>query len=113
MVRALRRAYNLKHYTNRAVQKCIWCHQQRFITMSASRLEKEVEELKTNPYYQKYADKIASLQKTSPDEFLSRIEQRTKEQSKKPTEAVKERQVDGEHKTKNENFCLLEPFHLC
>lgn len=44
--------------------------------MSANRLTKEVlEKLETkNPYYEKYADKIAKLQNTSPEEFLQRIE---------------------------------------
>lgn len=81
----LRRAYNLKHYTTNTFRKCI---QQRFIRMSASRLEKEIDELKANPYFEKYAEKIAALQQTSPEEFLSRIEQRTKEKDKK-SEAVK------------------------
>lgn len=87
---ALRRAYKLKHCTNTVIQRCTWCYQRRFIKMSANRLEKEVDELKTNPYYEKYADKIAALQKTSPEEFLSRIEQKSQEKTKKP-EGLKER----------------------
>lgn len=47
---------------------------KRSFMMSASRLEKEIEDLKENPYFSKYADKIATLQQTSPEEFLSRIE---------------------------------------
>jgi len=39
-------------------------------------------ELKNNSYYEKYAQKIATLQQTSPEEFLSRIEAREKEKSK-------------------------------
>jgi len=35
--------------------------------------EEQIEELKKNPYYAKYADKIAKLQTTSPEEFLSRL----------------------------------------
>jgi len=35
--------------------------------------EEQIEELKKNPYYAKYADKIAKLQNTSPEEFLSRL----------------------------------------
>lgn len=48
----------------------------RLITMSAQlRAEKVVEKLKEqNPYYEKYAQKIAKLQQTSPEEFLNRIE---------------------------------------
>jgi len=35
--------------------------------------EEQVEELKKNPYFDKYADKITKLQKTSPEEFLGRL----------------------------------------
>lgn len=46
----------------------------RCISTSTMSKEKVVEELKTNPYYEKYAKKIADLQQTSPEEFLSRLE---------------------------------------
>lgn len=44
--------------------------------MSAQRRAQEaVDKLKEkNPYYEKYADKIAKLQQTSPDEFLERVD---------------------------------------
>lgn len=42
---------------------------------SRARLEKVFEELQRNPYYDKYAEKIARLQQTSPEEFLQRVEQ--------------------------------------
>ncbi|KAL3278560.1 hypothetical protein HHI36_016106 [Cryptolaemus montrouzieri] len=48
---------------------------------------KEMEELKVNPYYEKYADKIAKLQKTSPEEFLQRIE-KTQEKTTKEKQAT-------------------------
>jgi len=32
-----------------------------------------MDQLQKNPYYNKYADKIAKLQKTSPEEFLSKL----------------------------------------
>lgn len=32
-----------------------------------------MDQLQKNPYYSKYADKIAKLQKTSPEEFLNRL----------------------------------------
>lgn len=83
---AIRKAFHINHYCN-TIRRC---YQQRFFRMSARKLEKEIDELKTNPYYEKYAEKIASLQQTSPEEFLSRIEQRSKERSKK-RDAVKER----------------------
>lgn len=36
--------------------------------------KEQIEELQANPYFDKYAEKIAKLQKTNPEEFLSRIE---------------------------------------
>lgn len=44
--------------------------------MSAKlRAEEALEELKKkNPYFEKYASKIATLQQTCPEEFLNRIE---------------------------------------
>ncbi|KAH8306307.1 hypothetical protein KR018_007386 [Drosophila ironensis] len=48
----------------------------RSIAMSAARrAEEAVEKLKEgNPYYSKYANKIAKLQQTSAEEFLDRVE---------------------------------------
>lgn len=59
---------------------------KRHFTMSVSRMEKAVEDLKDNPYYTKYASKIATLQETSPEEFLSRVEER--QQHKKESKEV-------------------------
>lgn len=44
--------------------------------MSAQRrAEEALDKLKEkNPYYEKYAEKIAKLQQTSPDEFLERVD---------------------------------------
>lgn len=49
---------------------------QRNIRMSAKlRAEEAIEEMKKkNPYFEKYASKIAALQQTSPEEFLNRLE---------------------------------------
>jgi len=44
--------------------------------------EKANQELEKNPYFSKYADKIAKLQKTSPEEFLSRFEQTSDSKNK-------------------------------
>ncbi|XP_077284962.1 ATP synthase mitochondrial F1 complex assembly factor 1 isoform X2 [Arctopsyche grandis] len=52
----------------------------RSIMSSSHNLQKVMEDLQTNPYYKKYADKIATLQKVSPDEFMQRIEQTEKAQ---------------------------------
>lgn len=48
----------------------------RNIAMSSRlRSEEAIDELKKkNPYFEKYASKIAALQQTSPDEFLQRVE---------------------------------------
>lgn len=56
---------------------------KRHIMMSRARLEKVTEELQKNPYYDKYASKIAKLQQTSPEEFLERVEQQEKVLKKK------------------------------
>lgn len=61
----------------------------RFIAMSAQlRAEKAMEELKNkNPYYEKYASKLSTLQQSAPEEFLNRIETVEKLQSKPKPEA--------------------------
>lgn len=59
---------------------------RRSITMSSARQrsEKVLEQLKEdNPYFSKYADKIAKLQQTSPEEFLQRLDVADK-QKKRP-----------------------------
>lgn len=60
----------------------------RYIMTSAARAEKAVEELKENPYFEKYAEKIAKLQKTSPEELLKRLEKKEvkQEQDRKAAE---------------------------
>ncbi|OWR42503.1 hypothetical protein KGM_210537 [Danaus plexippus plexippus] len=52
---------------------------------TSSKLEKAMENLQNNPYYEKYADRIAALQKTSPEEFLKRVDSqhKNKEHEKK------------------------------
>jgi ATP synthase F1 complex assembly factor 1 len=60
--------------------------------MSANLHEKAAEAMEKmkedNPYFEKYAAKIAKLQKTSPEEFLSKIQQ-TKDEEKKKEEQEK------------------------
>lgn len=63
----------------------------RSFMISASRSEKAMEDLKINPYFEKYAQKIASLQQTSPEEFLSRIEEHNKVKEKKTVSEQPER----------------------
>ncbi|XP_012542028.2 methionine--tRNA ligase, mitochondrial [Monomorium pharaonis] len=54
----------------------------RCIMTTRARLDKVLEELQRNPYYDKYARKIARLQQTSPEEFLQRVEQQEKVREK-------------------------------
>ncbi|XP_076631081.1 methionyl-tRNA synthetase, mitochondrial [Colletes latitarsis] len=56
---------------------------KRFIMTSRSKLEKVLEDLQKNPYFDKYADKIAKFQKVSPEEFLQRVENEEKKQQRK------------------------------
>jgi len=51
--------------------------------------KEQLENLEKNPYYGKYADKIAKLQKTSPEEFLKRLaenESKKQAEDKEPKE---------------------------
>ncbi|XP_031847383.1 methionyl-tRNA synthetase, mitochondrial isoform X2 [Nomia melanderi] len=56
---------------------------KRFIAMSHRRFEKVLEDLQKNPFFDKYAEKIAKLQKTSPAEFLQRVESQEKKLQEK------------------------------
>ncbi|XP_034828351.1 ATP synthase mitochondrial F1 complex assembly factor 1 [Maniola hyperantus] len=50
----------------------------RTIMTTSSKSEKALENLQKNPYFDKYAERIAALQKTSPEEFLRKVEEREK-----------------------------------
>lgn len=56
--------------------------------MSAQlRAEQAIEEMKKkNPYFDKYAQKIAKLQQTSPEEFLNRLDSVEKQKAPKKPE---------------------------
>lgn len=60
----------------------------RNFKMSAQlRAEEALEKMKKkNPYYEKYASKIATLQQSSPEEFLNRLEAAEGQQIAKATE---------------------------
>lgn len=47
---------------------------QKNIMTTPRKMQEVLEELKGNPYFDKYAQKIAQIQKTSPDEFKNRVE---------------------------------------
>ncbi|XP_053669607.1 ATP synthase mitochondrial F1 complex assembly factor 1 isoform X1 [Anopheles marshallii] len=53
------------------------------MSSARERSEKVLEELKEkNPYFEKYASKIATVQQSSPEEFLSRLDSVEKEKKK-------------------------------
>lgn len=54
------------------------------------KLDKALEDLRKNPYFNKYAQKIAKLQETEPEEFLQRVE--TQEKKFKEKEQRKKQQ---------------------
>eukprot|EP00092_Neocalanus_flemingeri_P015983 GFUD01017301.1.p1 GENE.GFUD01017301.1~~GFUD01017301.1.p1 ORF type:complete len:303 (+),score=100.97 GFUD01017301.1:36-944(+) len=57
----------------------------RMFTTSKVLSKEQVEELQKNPFFDKYAEKIAKLQKTNPEEFLDRLEAKSaKSQPDKP-----------------------------
>lgn len=81
MAFAIRRSLS----TLRAIRiQSVFC---RNITMSARlRAEEAIEEMKKkNPYFEKYASKLAALQQSSPEEFLGRLESVEKKGSTKKT----------------------------
>ena len=41
--------------------------------LQRSQDDEDMDKLQKNPYFDKYADKIAKLQKTSPEEFMNRL----------------------------------------
>lgn len=49
------------------------CVNHRTFYTSLIAMEKAIEKLQQNPYYDKYADRIAQLQRTSPEEFMNRV----------------------------------------
>ena len=60
-----------------------------------------MDELQKNPYYAKYANKIASLQKTSPEEFLERLSIVEEKQKQKSNESSKEKDFSMPTKPKD------------
>lgn len=57
-------------------------YNSRLIMTTTSKKEKAMENLTKNPYFEKYADRIATLQKISPDELLKRMEEQEKNKEK-------------------------------
>ncbi|XP_055590452.1 ATP synthase mitochondrial F1 complex assembly factor 1 [Uranotaenia lowii] len=66
-----------------------------FKMTARQRSEKVLEQMKeSNPYFEKYAKKIASVQKSSPEEFLARLDSVKKEKSKSKFGPVDEQARD-------------------
>nr|XP_034193653.1 methionine--tRNA ligase, mitochondrial-like isoform X2 [Osmia lignaria] len=72
---------------------CTKSLEKKLIMTSCSRLEKALEKLQKNPYFDKYAEKIAKYQETKPEEFLERVESQEKklQEKKVPIHAPKGR----------------------
>ncbi|KAJ9582667.1 hypothetical protein L9F63_022988 [Diploptera punctata] len=65
--------------------------QYRSIMTSSYRTAKAIEELQNNPYYEKYSKKIATLQNTSPEEFMSRLQEHQEKKSKRKQDPAEKR----------------------
>jgi len=68
------RSYNLTCYTANYLP--------RLFHTTSNMSKEQMDELAKNPFFDKYADKIAKLQKTSPEEFVARVEAQA--EAKKP-----------------------------
>jgi len=60
--------------------------------------KEQMEELQKNAFYAKYADKIAKLQKTSPEEFLSRLSVVGDKKNETATQETKDFSLPGQPK---------------
>jgi len=59
--------------------------QSKMFTTGKVLSKEQIEELQKNPFFDKYAEKIAKLQKTNPEEFLNRMEAKaSKDKPPKP-----------------------------
>lgn len=78
-------ALQIKKIVNKGLLLTNYITKTRPICNSAINMQKALENLEKNPYYEKYADRIAELQKTSPQEFMNRVEHqlKAKEEEKK------------------------------
>lgn len=66
------------------------CRQRNFMMSAQLRAEQAIEEMKKkNPYFDKYAQKLAKMQQTSPEEFLNRLDSVEKKKAPKKPEKVR------------------------
>jgi len=74
---------------------------QKNIMTTPRKMQEILDDLKGNPHYDKYAEKIAQIQKTSPDKFKSLVENLDKKKVQK-IEVSKQRQYSELLKPKEE-----------
>ncbi|XP_054274431.1 ATP synthase mitochondrial F1 complex assembly factor 1-like [Macrosteles quadrilineatus] len=60
----------------------------RGLSITNMNLERAAEELQNNPYFDKYAEKIAQLQKTSPEEFMARLKENEERKTPKKQDNI-------------------------
>ena len=72
----------------------------------------EIEDLKNNPYYEKYVDQIATVKKSSPEEFLKRLatmELLKDEKTVKPINALEHSPISRSSTSSFENRLSMVP----
>ncbi|KAJ8687012.1 hypothetical protein QAD02_022806 [Eretmocerus hayati] len=79
---------------------------KRTIMSSPGRLEKVLENLQKNPYFDKYAQKIAKLQQTSPEEFLQRVEEKERQAQEQKERRAKEKHFQATNEAKPDLGCV-------
>lgn len=89
--------------THRELTPSLFKFQERMFSTSKVLSKEQMEELEKNPFFDKYKDKIAQLQKKNPEEFLARIEAKTsKEAAASAAAKPKEFSLPGAAKQKLE-----------
>lgn len=82
---------NILQRQKRILQTIFWLNKRNIMTCSRQ-TNKVIEDLEQNPFYEKYAKKIATLQNVAPDEFLNRVEEKLhREKVNKENAKLKER----------------------
>ncbi|VVC91074.1 ATP synthase mitochondrial F1 complex assembly factor 1 [Leptidea sinapis] len=84
----------------------------RNIMTTAGKCEKVVEKLRENPFYDKYAERIAALQQTSPEEFLKKVEAQDKknqEEKRKKFASIDTRQFSSALNPKSQSNAQQVP----
>lgn len=72
----------LQKFSKALVIKSMHTTCRRAIALTSLNMEKALENLQNNPYYEKYSSRISELQKASPEKFEARLQQQNKGQEK-------------------------------